>query len=377
VHLWLSPEALVVVALVPWLLVQLVVFLAAHRATAFAVTMPIVVTLLLLEGALRLFNAVSPTYVFYSDSSSRFRGQPGARVFDATLNSRGFNDIEHPVERPANVSYRIVALGDSFAVGSVPQRENFLTRLEALLSTRAPVEVINMGVSATNPVEYLSMLADEGLSFGPDLVLVNLFVGNDLESREPRWHERSYLMTLARALWRLGGSADVVSLPSGEGSVYDDKAPGMNEDTFMEIQVDRSWIYERDSPRVTAAVARAAGFVGRMRDLAAASGAQLMVILLPDETQINADLRARVVAARELSVTRFDWEQPNRLLAQALRDERIEVLDLLPALSNAARREPVYKPADTHWNLAGNRVAAETLARALEARVAQASRQSR
>jgi hypothetical protein len=218
------------------------------------------------------------------------------------------------------------------------------------------------------------MLADEGLSFRPDLVLVNLFVGNDLESREPRWHERSYLATVGRSLWRLGQAPGIVFLPAGDGSVYDDNAPGMNPDTFMEVQVDRSWIYERDSPQVNAAVARAAGFVVRMRDLTEAADADLLVALLPDETQINADLRARVVAARELFATQFDWEQPNRLLAQALADEHIDVLDLLPALSGAAARERVYKPADTHWNLAGNRVAAETLARALAERVAAAPR---
>lgn len=376
-HLWLSPEAFVVVALVPWLVVQSAVFVAAHRATAFAVTAPVLATLLLLEGALRVFNAINPTYVFYTDSSARFRGQPGARHFDATFNGRGFNDIEHAVERPPGVSYRIVALGDSFAVGSVPQRDNFLTRLESLLSTHGPVEVINMGVSATNPVEYLSLLAEEGLSFRPDLVLVNLFVGNDLESRQPRWHERSYLATLARALWRLGQSPAIVSLAGSEGAVYEDDAPGMNPDTFMEVQVDRSWIYERDSARVKAAVERAAGFVRRMRELSADVGSDLLVTLIPDETQIDADLRARVAAARDVLPAQFDWEQPNRLLRQAFANDRIDVLDLLPALSAAATRERVYKPADTHWNLAGNRVAAETIARTLAERVAQASRQTR
>ena len=370
-HLWLSPEAMAVVALVPWLVVQLTVVVSARRAGVFAAVAPVVVTLLLLEGGLRLFNAVHPLYVFYTDSSARYRGQPGERHFDATLNSRGFNDVEHAVERPASVSYRIVALGDSFAVGVVPQRDNFLTRLEPLLSTRAPVEVINMGVSGTNPVDYLSVLAGEGLSFRPDLVLVNVFVGNDLETRRPRWHERSYLATLARALWRLGRSPAIVSLPAGEESVYDDNAPGMEANTFMEVQVDRSWIYERDSPRVHEAVARAAGFIGQMRDLAEDAGAELLVALLPDDTQVDAGLRARVTAARELLPAQFDWEQPSRLLARALADDGIDVLDLLPALSEAASRQRVYKPADTHWNLAGNRVAAETIAGALAARVAR------
>jgi len=40
----------------------------------------------------------------------------------------------------------------------------------------------------------------------------------------------------------------------------------------------------------------------------------------------------------------------------------------------AARKERLYKPADTHWNLAGNRVAAEAIANALANRVARHSR---
>ena len=61
-----------------------------------------------------------------------------------------------------------------------------------------------MGVSGAQPPDYLAILADEGLAYSPDLVLVNIFIGNDFETRTPRWHERSYLTTLARALWRLG-----------------------------------------------------------------------------------------------------------------------------------------------------------------------------
>ena len=373
-HLWLSPEAFVVLALVPWLFVQLAAWVIAHRATAVAVVAPVVVTLVVLEAALRFINYVTPIYVFYSDSAARFRGQPGARHYDATFNSRGFNDRERAVARPGHVSYRVVALGDSFVVGVVPQRENFLSRVEAQLSTRAPVEVINMGVAGTDPQDYLSVLADEGLAYRPDLVLVNLFIGNDLEGRQPRWHERSYLATLARALWRIGQQPATLTQPAGEGSVYDDNAAGMSQDAFMEVQVDRSWIYERDSARVSAGVARTAGFVRQMRDLTRGNGADVLVTLMPDESQIDSGLRDRVSAARELFPEQFDWKQPNQLLTEALAAEQIEVLDLLPAMLEAARKERLYKPADTHWNLAGNRVAAEAIANALANRVARHSR---
>ena len=371
-HLWLSPEALVILAVVPWLLLQLTGWVIAHRGVAFAVVAPVLVTLVLLEGALRLFNAIRPTYVFYSDSYTRFRGQPGERHFDAILNSGGFNDSDHTVERPANVAYRVVALGDSFAVGVVPQRDNFLTRLESMLSARQPVEVINLGVAGTEPGDYLSILADEGLVYGPDLVLVNFFIGNDFETRSARWHERSHLVTLVRALWRLGRSSEAVRLRGGgDRDVYDDNAPGLHPDIFLEVQVDRTWVYERDSERFAAAVARAAELLDQMRDLARQAGADMLVTLIPDENQIDSALRARVVDARSLLPEQLDWGQPNRLITQALAAEQIEVLDLLPILSEAARHERVYKPADTHWNVAGNRVAAEAIAQALADRVAR------
>ena len=148
---------------------------SAGRGTIVnAAAAPVVVTLVVLEGALRSYNAIWPTYVFYSDSSDRFRGKPGDRHYDEVFNSKGFNDVEHSVRRPPDVAYRIVALGDSFAVGVVPQRDNFLSRLGALLSARATVEVVNMGVSGTQPRDYLSILATEGLAYRPDLVLVDL-----------------------------------------------------------------------------------------------------------------------------------------------------------------------------------------------------------
>jgi len=75
------------------------------------------------------------------------------------------------------------------------------------------------------------------------------------------------------------------------------------------------------------------------------------------------------VAARDAFAEQFDWGQPSRLLTHALEEADIEVVDLLPAIADAAQRERVYKRNDTHWNLKGNAVAAEAIARALGERV--------
>ena len=99
------------------------------------------------EIALRAFQRVHPTFILSDQSYNRFRGRPGALVFGTPLNSGGFKDVEHPRHKPAG-TYRIVALGDSFAFGSVPYADNYLTLFGRRLGQGArPVEVINMGIS--------------------------------------------------------------------------------------------------------------------------------------------------------------------------------------------------------------------------------------
>lgn len=369
-HLWLSVPALLVVALVPWAFARLSLWVAAHRAAVGQVAAVTAVTLVMLEAGLRVFNYVSPTFLFYSESYDRYRGQPGARHYDAVLNSRGFNDAERTVTRPPEVRHRVVAIGDSFSVGVVPRRDNYLTLVEAELSADAPAEVINMGVSATEPRDYLSILVDEGLRFAPDLVLVGFYIGNDFETRAPRLHEYSFVVTLGRALWRLRSAGAIVAPPGGAPADYDDAAPTLPKERFLEIQVNRAGLYDRDLTALPVAAGRAAGYLGQMRDLSRRAGADLLVALIPDEIQIDPSLQFEVAQALGKAPGDFDFMRPNREIAQALAAADIPYVDLLPVVADAARQGRVYKPQDTHWNVAGNRVAAGHLAAAVRQRLA-------
>ena len=59
----------------------------------------------------------------------------------------------------------------------------------------------------------------------------------------------------------------------------------------------------------------------------------------------------------------LDLERPNRALREALDEDGVPYLDLLPAFVEAARLDRLYKPNDSHWNLAGNRLAADEIYR--------------
>jgi lysophospholipase L1-like esterase len=361
-HLWLPMETLFAMALAPCVAAAAALWIAAHRRAAARTVAAAMVTIVSFEIALRVFNYFNPTAIFYTDSYSRYRGRPGAPLMDSHLNSRGFNDVEHDLSKPSHV-YRIAAIGDSVAFGVVPYRANYLTLLETELAADRLVEVINLGVPGTEPKDYLAILLQEALAFTPDLVMVGFFIGNDFESAARKPHEHSYVATYLYFLWRLWsvGTPAMVRFDSSADS-YDDHAASLSSDRFLEIEVERAWIYSQAEPVLQNALTRAVGYLRDIRDISQRAGANVLVVLIPDEVQVDDGLQEQVARAHGSTRDRFDFHLPNRLLAMALAKEGIPFLDLLPAFAEAGQHTRLYKPRDTHWNLAGNRLAAATIA---------------
>jgi hypothetical protein len=98
-----------------------------------------------------------------------------------------------------------------------------------------------------------------------------------------------------------------------------------------------------------------------MRDLAARQGAGFMVLVMPDELQVSVALQARVFAALDLQEGDIDLRQPNRFLSNELDRHEIVSVDLLDAFIVKGQAMTLYKPLDSHWNIAGNALAAEVL----------------
>lgn len=95
-------------------------------------------------------------------------------------NNAGYRDEDFSETKPEN-EFRIVLIGDSFAEGyGVEVGDSFANQLENLLADSGKVTVYNLGVIGTAPDDYLQYLSRDGMRFSPDLVIVVLFVGNDL-----------------------------------------------------------------------------------------------------------------------------------------------------------------------------------------------------
>lgn len=360
-HVWMPITSLASLVAVPMFVAAIGWWVGRHRRPLARAAAIAAITLVLLEAGLRAFNYVVPSPVFHTGSYERFRGRPGARFLGSRLNSSGFHDAERAQSKP-NGTYRVVAVGDSVAFGVVPWPANFLSLLEADLRRDRPAEVVNLGIPGTGPADYLALLVREGLGYSPDLVIVTFFIGNDLEAPSRRAYERSYAGTLFYFLWRLATSGSpVLSGLVSEAAVYDDEAATFSLERFMEIEVERAWVFDA-AASIDAAVARVVASVAEMRRVTDHAGARLLVVLAPDEAQVSAALQDQIAGARGVGGGTLDFVRPSRQLLGALTAAGVPVLDLLPDFVREGEGRRLYKLRDTHWNLAGNRLAADLIA---------------
>jgi hypothetical protein len=197
----------------------------------------LVVVLGFLEAAIRLTGLAEPKPTGYAPVNTRRRGM-------APTNARGYRDRDRPVEKPAGVK-RLVSLGDSFAWGAgIEFDDTYGQRLERLLPRRRrePWEVVQLALPGMTTVDQASQLVEEGLAYGPDVVLLG-YVLNDSEDndaaearrarewaderrekREPGWADRSALVRLVGG--RIRATLENRRRITGYLSMYRADAPG-------------------------------------------------------------------------------------------------------------------------------------------------------
>jgi hypothetical protein len=91
-----------------------------------------------------------------------------------------------------------------------------------------------------------------------------------------------------------------------------------------------------------------------------------VIVLFPDEFQVDGDLRREIYQTYHLTADDVDLAYPNRLVGDYCRRHGIFCLDLLPSFQEQGATRILYKLRDTHWNEAGNRLAGELIFNFLE-----------
>lgn len=315
---------------------------------------------------------------------------PGSHHLGGRANTHGYVDEEFRVERRR--PRRVVSIGDSFSTGVVPHAFHYTTVAEELLGD---TEILNLGVPGIGPEQYRLLLTSEGLAFAPDLVLVALFAGNDLEGYEPppdsedsAWLQRrnTMLFLVAQRLGaflreraRAGIDADEVDRRLGrdlaaglEARELESALPHLGDpalesptyspERFLALELERARLLGSPSPGAYERL------LSQLEALVESAGeVRIAFAILPDEFQVDDELWAEVAnAAGEPTLER---ERFQRVVIEWGRARGVPVLDVLPHLRAqppwSDGRPHLYHLRDTHFNRRGNRAAGEALARFL------------
>ncbi len=340
-------------------------------------TLAFVATFGLAEVELRLLARCAPMPLLAppdarADELLRaWRLAPGTPTRGVFANAQGFLDGPFAEERRPGTR-RVVALADSFGIGVVDYRDNFLTRLDELLdapaaASTAPaaapadtVEVLNFGVICTSPREYLQLWRTEAVRYAPDLVLLCFFTGNDwgVSRGASLLHaDSTFLVAFTQRLVRLAREHRAAASAIARTGVAPAELPVLSPESFLRIERDRLE-FARRAPRAKTAE-QFEETLALFATIAAEFGPKLRVAIVPDEYQVNDALFAELAGA---AAADFDRALPSRRLADALAARGVPCLDLREPLLAAQRDGATYKVHDTHWNERGNLAAAQALA---------------
>ena len=386
-------------------------------ARGLLVLLPILLLLVGLEVALRLFGPIlpgnytsgpylerHPVYGFFHVPN--YVGWQRSTEYFAWVrfNRLGLRDPRASYAKPPN-TFRILLLGDSFMEAvQVDQSQTTAALLEERLRRARPdvnVEVINAGVAGwSTSLEYL-YLDREGHQFQPDLVVLAFFVGNDL-------HDNHYKLQLKEG--GLDGAVKPFFLPTPDGGLEMIPPPLPRSGPSPVVTALRACcrlysVFEtgvlnrlgdgRGNVPLFAAAPMAPDIAGlyeaepsgewatgwtvterllaRVQARATSIGAPLAVFAIPDSVQLDERTWRRdrdIQRDRRFRDGLLNIAAPNRHLAEIAARQRFPFLDLLPTFRDASDGdwERYYFETDQHWNRAGHALAAEELERFLAER---------
>ena len=311
------------------------------------------------------------------------------------LNSVGMHDNEHQQSKPAN-TFRILVLGDSFVrAHQVKEEETSHQVLESLLNSGdSPqhFETISAGVDAWGTGQELLYYRNEGRDYQPDLVVLMFYLGNDIVDNLPgrgltlrgRNCYSPYFVLCGDQLdatpWLFapGVSPPIGTCPFGKrvlsgflGKIYQhSQLYGQLEPLLASRppKVSALDYYTQENEFFDYALQLTIALSKQLEEEVRKDGAEFAVVLISppdliDFTRMSSSEREAVYQTLPFMRRAEEMSPPNRFLAEALAGEGIEVLDLLPSFVEHIDRtgqEHSFQE-DKHWNVVGNRLAAEAI----------------
>lgn len=339
----------------------------------------------LLEVGTRLYERQAKAQEITAET---FRGRT-----TVNLGALNYNDGTLPTKRPDG-QFRVLSLGDSFAYTITRHPYSYHGIAAGRLSRDREVRIVNLGEPAISYPQYIKGYDTWGEVFEHDGVVFNTFIGNDLldvirfgiardlrlnrifggaeidiETGRPRRIRPPHKFALRfldyAYMYVLSASNGDGPPVSRHGAHYNFAVSPLGRTEWiatLRAQLDN---FDPDKVGELAEGYRAFTQLIQRAQAARAAGKKVMVLLSPNQTQVEDDLYLEVVRSTGRPPDDYDRDLPAFLMASLAReiDAEIPLIDLRPALRCAVRHNvSAYYQTDTHWSEDGNRIVGEVLA---------------
>jgi hypothetical protein len=303
---------------------------------------------------------------------------PGMMVNGFAANSSGFISPEYTFIKPPGIK-RIVFIGDSQTVGVVPYPNHFTRIIESKLNKEYSfsTQVVNLGLFGIGPAVETQILRQIGVKYQPDLTVLVFFTGNDYFDDEqnkniltpkslpllPEQFYKSKLISLLRNIYFYYLSGVLYPKVEMKKKVdygkyfgdprYDSQKATFPENMFLEMESNRSLI----SLATSSAYKNLDGIKNEilmMQKTAASVNSKFLVIILPDELQINRELLNQIAQYKKMAMENFDLRLPQQKLIPFLKARQIPFVDIFEMWSVSPVYQRFYQLRDTHLNIEGN-----------------------
>ena len=297
---------------------------------------------------------------------------------EISINEHGLRDA--PLRPRGEVDRRVLIVGDSFAWGyGVEREETFSERLEARLAAEGKrVDVVNAGVISYSPILEWLYLREKGLALDPDLVIVAVdmsdlqddlvyeaaavYEGSEIVGIRPQIADRGPLIRFFKSLRlvrRLRSLADglYARYRSGEED---------SSDAARDLRTNRFALTRDDIAPEEAAKhwSRTAGYLEKIQRLLRREGVPMLLMTYPYGHQVSGDEWALGRHHYGFAADRTYGDHPERFLRRFAETNEIPFLGLFEAFRQSGEF-PLYFPRDGHLTVAGHRLVAAELGKAL------------
>jgi len=339
----------------------------------------------------------NPYYGWSHTPSDHYSSTTEGNSIDITINSLGLRDFEYQYEMKPE-THRTLILGDSFAEAfQVELPSSFPKLIESRLNTAQSTvnssrEVINAGTSGYGTDNELLFFRHVGYKYDPDIVLVALYIGNDIRNN---WYRLENIDTggYNKPYFTLGtNSLEINAYPFEQHNSLTTKLKVfLNRNvrlySFVRatinrfrdrnitdvtgnsgVDLDTSLFLDEYPPDWATAWCVTKGLLLMLRDEVEKHDAKILVVIIPTQYQVHEEFwRKKIDASLTMQELAWDLEKPNRILAEFLIENEIRHIDLLAGFRSHSKSsgQQYYFEHDGHWNPLGHEIGAKLIANEL------------